>query len=156
MWPMANISASGAVEVAATLVCAQARAVHPTIKLDYPDPACDLDYVSEGSRALPAGYILKNSFAFGGARMRPWCSSRRPLHVEQQDHRHHRGFTIPAMQGQITLDRVSFGYRADELQVRDLCFSFAESGLGGSGGAQRLRQEHGDQVDSALLRPGFR
>lgn len=61
------ISASGAVEVAATLACARRGQVHPTLNLEQPDPACDLDYVAEGPRPLPAGSLmLKNSFAFGG------------------------------------------------------------------------------------------
>ncbi|MGE0489221.1 MAG: beta-ketoacyl synthase [Vulcanimicrobiota bacterium] len=61
------ISASGAVEVAATLACARRGLVHPTINLEQPDPACDLDYIPEGPRPLPAaGLMLKNSFAFGG------------------------------------------------------------------------------------------
>ena len=61
------ISASGAVEVAATLACARLGQAHGTINLSDPDPKCDLDYMPEGPRPLPPGsLILKNSFAFGG------------------------------------------------------------------------------------------
>jgi 3-oxoacyl-[acyl-carrier-protein] synthase II len=60
------ISASGAAEVAAMLGCAQQGYVHPTINLEYPDPQCDLDYVADGKRAIGSGYLLKNSFGFGG------------------------------------------------------------------------------------------
>lgn len=61
------ISASGAVEVAATLACAARGWAHPTINLEHPDPECDLDYIPDSPRALPGGsLILKNSFAFGG------------------------------------------------------------------------------------------
>jgi 3-oxoacyl-[acyl-carrier-protein] synthase II len=60
------ISASGAVEVAAMLVCAQSGWVHPTINLDNPDPACDLDYVPGKPRKLGDGCLMKNSFGFGG------------------------------------------------------------------------------------------
>lgn len=60
------ISAAGAVELAAAILCAQAGWVHPTINLERPDPACDLDYVAEGARRVKVETILKNSFAFGG------------------------------------------------------------------------------------------
>lgn len=60
------ISAAGAVEAAASIVCANAGWVHPTINLDSPDPACDLDYVPGQARAHRIGYFLSNSFAFGG------------------------------------------------------------------------------------------
>lgn len=60
------ISAAGAVELAATMGCAQAGWAHPTINLDHSDPLCDLDYVAAGARAVPVTTFLKNSFAFGG------------------------------------------------------------------------------------------
>ena len=60
------ISAAGAVELAAAILCAEAGWVHPTINLERPDPACDLDYVAEGARRMKVETILKNSFAFGG------------------------------------------------------------------------------------------
>jgi 3-oxoacyl-(acyl-carrier-protein) synthase len=41
--------------------------VPPTCNLRIPDPECDLDYVTEGSRRVPGlGAILSSSFAFGG------------------------------------------------------------------------------------------
>jgi 3-oxoacyl-[acyl-carrier-protein] synthase II len=60
------ISAAGAVELAAAILCAETGWVHPTINLERPDPACDLDYVAEGARRVKVETILKNSFAFGG------------------------------------------------------------------------------------------
>jgi 3-oxoacyl-[acyl-carrier-protein] synthase II len=60
------VSAAGAMETAASILCAQKGFVHPTINLENPDPRCDLDYVSEGARRLQVRYLLKNSFAFGG------------------------------------------------------------------------------------------
>jgi 3-oxoacyl-[acyl-carrier-protein] synthase II len=60
------ISAAGAVETIAAIVCANAGFVHPTVNLEHPDPACDLDYVPGSARSFDGQYILKNSFAFGG------------------------------------------------------------------------------------------
>ncbi len=60
------ISAAGAVEAAASILCANAGMVHPTINLEQPDPECDLDYVPGASRALDVDYFASNSFAFGG------------------------------------------------------------------------------------------
>jgi 3-oxoacyl-[acyl-carrier-protein] synthase II len=60
------ISAAGAVETIAQIVCGIAGWAHPTINLDTPDPACDLDYGASGPRRLQGPCFLKNSFAFGG------------------------------------------------------------------------------------------
>jgi len=38
----------------------------PTINLDEPDEACDLDYVANQSRPMTIDYALSNSFGFGG------------------------------------------------------------------------------------------
>jgi nodulation protein E len=40
--------------------------VPPTIGLDDPDPACDLDYIPNVGRNLDVTYAMSNSFAFGG------------------------------------------------------------------------------------------
>ncbi len=60
------ISAAGAVEAIAAITCANAGYVHPTINLDNPDPACDLDYVPHTARRHKVTHFLCNSFAFGG------------------------------------------------------------------------------------------
>ncbi len=60
------IAAAGAVEAVAAILCMQAGMVHPTINLDEPDPACDLDYVPHTARPHEQRYVLSNSFGFGG------------------------------------------------------------------------------------------
>jgi 3-oxoacyl-[acyl-carrier-protein] synthase II len=60
------IAAAGAVEAIAAIVGLNASVAHPTINLDHPDPACDLDYVPRVARKHPQRCVLSNSFAFGG------------------------------------------------------------------------------------------
>jgi 3-oxoacyl-[acyl-carrier-protein] synthase II len=58
--------AAGTVEAIASILMLQRQKIAPTINLDDPDPDCDLDYVTEGSRDVSLEYILSNSFGFGG------------------------------------------------------------------------------------------
>ena len=60
------IAAAGAVEAIAAVIGMHASVVHPTVNLDHPDPACDLDYVPHDAREHPQRCVLSNSFAFGG------------------------------------------------------------------------------------------
>ena len=60
------LGASGGVELVATVLSIKDGVVHPTINLDTPDPACDLDYVPKVARKMPVRYALSNSFGFGG------------------------------------------------------------------------------------------
>ena len=60
------LGASGAIE---TAICAQAIArewLPPTVNLDAPDAACDLDYIPREGRAARVEHVLTNSFGFGG------------------------------------------------------------------------------------------
>jgi beta-ketoacyl-acyl-carrier-protein synthase II len=60
------MGATGAME---SIVCVQAiRTNHipPTIHLNTPDPACDLDYVPNQSRQADVDVALNNAFGFGG------------------------------------------------------------------------------------------
>jgi len=60
------IAAAGAVEAIATVRTIQTGIIPPTINLDEPDPACDLDYVPHVARRAPVRLALSNSFGFGG------------------------------------------------------------------------------------------
>jgi len=60
------IAAAGAVEAIAAIAGMQSSIAHPTINLDHPDPACDLDYVPHAAREWPHRTVISNSFAFGG------------------------------------------------------------------------------------------
>lgn len=60
------IGASGAVEAAICIMVIQQGVIPPTINLVYPDPDCDLDYVTEGARQARVNTVLSNSFGFGG------------------------------------------------------------------------------------------
>jgi 3-oxoacyl-[acyl-carrier-protein] synthase II len=61
-----TLGASGALAAVASVIAMRDGFIPPTIHHDTPDPACDLDYVSEGARPATLNSILINSFAFGG------------------------------------------------------------------------------------------
>ena len=61
------LGAAGALECMLSLLAMQRAVVLPTMHLDAPDPACDLDYVANAAREnVPVRTMLSNSFAFGG------------------------------------------------------------------------------------------
>lgn len=57
--------ACGAAGLAATIACLRAGRLHPTINLDHPDPACDLDYIPHTARPADVQVALCNCIAFG-------------------------------------------------------------------------------------------
>jgi len=60
------LGASGGVELIACCLSIQRSVIHPTINLDNPDPACDLDYVPNQPREKRVRRAISNSFGFGG------------------------------------------------------------------------------------------
>ena len=60
------MGASGAIELAATLLALQHQLVPPTANYTTPDPECDLDVTPNLGKTRPLRAALSNSFAFGG------------------------------------------------------------------------------------------
>jgi len=61
-----TLGAAGTIEAAFTVLALERGVLPPTINLDDPDPACDLDYVPHAARRVQVGAALSNSFGFGG------------------------------------------------------------------------------------------
>ena len=60
------LGASGAIEAAITVLSIERGWVPPTLNLNEPDPDCDLDYVVGDGREANVGFVISNSFGFGG------------------------------------------------------------------------------------------
>jgi 3-oxoacyl-[acyl-carrier-protein] synthase II len=60
------LGAAGGLEAGITALAIRHQIAPPTINLENPDPACDLDYVANKPRPMAIRYALSNSFGFGG------------------------------------------------------------------------------------------
>ena len=60
------LGASGAIEAAICALALARRWLPPTINLEQPDPACDLDCLPQQGRAAAPDVVVSNSFGFGG------------------------------------------------------------------------------------------
>ncbi|MED4127597.1 MULTISPECIES: beta-ketoacyl-ACP synthase II [Shouchella] len=60
------LGAAGAVEAIFSVKAIEEGIVPPTINLEEPDPACDLDYVPNEARKMNVEAVLSNSLGFGG------------------------------------------------------------------------------------------
>lgn len=60
------LGAAGGVEAVIALKALQEGILPPTINLDHPDPACDLDFVPHQSRKKEIQAAMSNTFGFGG------------------------------------------------------------------------------------------
>jgi nodulation protein E len=61
-----TLGAAGAIEAIATLLALKHSLVPPTVNYLAPDPACDLDIVTNQARPADLEVALSNTFAFGG------------------------------------------------------------------------------------------
>ena len=60
------LGAAGAVEAIASILACKHDIIPPTINLEEPDPACDLDYTPNTPARRTVRYALSNTFGFGG------------------------------------------------------------------------------------------
>jgi 3-oxoacyl-[acyl-carrier-protein] synthase II len=61
-----TLGAAGAVSAIAAILAIRDGVVPPTINLETPDPACDLDYVPNEARRRGVRVAMVNGFGFGG------------------------------------------------------------------------------------------
>jgi len=60
------LGGAGGLEAGISVLALRDQILPPTINLETPDPACDLDYVPNHARKASVEYALSNSFGFGG------------------------------------------------------------------------------------------
>ena len=60
------LGAAGGIEAVFSVLALYHGILPPTINLENPDPACDLDYVPNKARPAAIQAVLSNSFGFGG------------------------------------------------------------------------------------------
>lgn len=70
------LGAAGGVEAVVTALSVKNGKIHRTLGYSVPDPECDLDYVTEGTRELKITGALSNSLGFGGHN---GCICMRPI-----------------------------------------------------------------------------
>lgn len=61
-----SLGASGGIEAVVCTLSLQRGVIHPTLNLEDPDPACDLDYTPLQPKERPIQVAMSNSFGFGG------------------------------------------------------------------------------------------
>ncbi len=60
------LGGAGGLEAGITVLALRDQIAPPTRNLEFPDPACDLDYVPNQARPMVIEHALTNSFGFGG------------------------------------------------------------------------------------------
>ncbi len=60
------LGAAGAIEAIISVLAIDNQTAPPTINYEFPDPACDLDYVPNIARPMKIDVAMSNGFGFGG------------------------------------------------------------------------------------------
>jgi 3-oxoacyl-[acyl-carrier-protein] synthase II len=60
------LGAAGGIEAVFSILALDRETLPPTINLEHPDPACDLDYIPNTARRTRVDVAMSNSFGFGG------------------------------------------------------------------------------------------
>ena len=60
------LGAAGAIEAIISVLAIDHQIAPPTINYEFPDPACDLDYVPNIARPMKIDAVMSNGFGFGG------------------------------------------------------------------------------------------
>lgn len=60
------VGGAGSLETVIAIQALRSGCIPPTVNLEMPDPACDLDYVPNQARSAALEIALTNSFGFGG------------------------------------------------------------------------------------------
>ncbi|WP_157631325.1 beta-ketoacyl-[acyl-carrier-protein] synthase family protein [Catelliglobosispora koreensis] len=60
------LGASGVIEAAVSIYALRRGLLPPTHNLDDPDPECAVEHVGKGGQPTSTGFVLSNSFGFGG------------------------------------------------------------------------------------------
>jgi 3-oxoacyl-[acyl-carrier-protein] synthase II len=61
-----TLGASGGIELVVCSLTLHRGVIAPTINLETPDPACDLDYTPRVAREARLDVVMSNNFGFGG------------------------------------------------------------------------------------------
>lgn len=78
-----SLGATGAIEAVLTALALRDGVLPPTINLDDPDPACDLDYVPNSARPAAVDVAISNSLGFGGTNVTLAIASQRRAYAER-------------------------------------------------------------------------
>lgn len=60
------LGGAGAIEAVFSIMALNRHILPPTLNLDHPGEECDLDFIPHEARSKDVGYVMSNSFGFGG------------------------------------------------------------------------------------------
>ncbi len=80
-----SLGATGAIEAVLTALALRDGILPPTINLEDPDPACDLDYVPNTARPATVDVAISNSLGFGGTNVTLVIASRDRAYADRSN-----------------------------------------------------------------------